>query len=411
MNNYWNAVTLSVCLAGLLASVLVAPAFAAVAPSSSITAVANDYSTWSSGYCTRIQLSNRGESVEQPEELRISLAGDTSIKSGWGGSFKREGETVVVRFADYVKQLQPGASQSKIGYCTRGNSHATLLVVYSEKPQHGQENQQTEQAEQAEQAEQVEEVNPHYLWSEGYENSPWDLNWGLEYKQSARQQITGNGALAGHKSALVTYPAGSYSSAGGVQYKMRFNLLSPAIPATDSLFVRYYVKFGDGIDFKRGGKLPGLIGGDANTGGRKPNGFDGFSARLMWRAGGRVVQYLYHPDQPRGYGEDLSWDVGGNPRYFNPGQWHCVETYLKMNTVSGSKGNYDGVVRSWLDGDMALNRTNIRFRHSEALKIDGLYFSTFFGGGNSSWAPVKDETVMFDEFVIDEQRIGCRDDL
>lgn len=247
----------------------------------------------------------------------------------------------------------------------------------------------------------------NYLWRDGYENDIWQQNWGLEFDHSNNQQIVGRGVLSGGKAALVTYPEGTYSSGGGVQYKLRFNHTIPEIAVSDSMYIRYYVKFNAAIDFIRGGKLPGFIGGEANTGGTKPTGFDGFSARIMWRADGRIVQYLYHPDQPGKYGEDLPWDEGGEPRFFTPGRWHCVETYLQMNTVVDGTGQFNGVVRSWLDGELALNRTDIRFRFTDALQIDGLYFSTFFGGGDASWAPVKDETTMFDEFVINDQRIGC----
>jgi hypothetical protein len=30
-----------------------------------------------------------------------------------------------------------------------------------------------------------------------------------------------------------------------------------------------------------------------------------------------------------------------------------------------------------------------------------MYFSTFFGGSNSSWAATADETILFDDFVIE----------
>ena len=247
----------------------------------------------------------------------------------------------------------------------------------------------------------------NYLWQDGYENDIWQQNWGLQFDHSNNQQIVGSGVLSGSKAALVTYPAGTFSSGGGVQYKMLFNRTIPEIAASDSMYVRYYVKFDANIDFIKGGKLPGFIGGDANTGGRKPTGFDGFSARIMWRADGRIVQYVYHPDQPGRYGDNLYWEEGGEPRYFTPGRWHCVETYLQMNTVVDGTAQFNGVVRSWLDGELALNRTDIRFRYTDAFQIDGLYFSTFFGGGDASWAPVKDETAMFDDFAVDDQRIGC----
>jgi Polysaccharide lyase 14 len=41
-----------------------------------------------------------------------------------------------------------------------------------------------------------------------------------------------------------------------------------------------------------------------------------------------------------------------------------------------------------------------------AYPLDGLYFSTFFGGSGSDWAPPKDETIDFDGFVISTSAIG-----
>ena len=66
----------------------------------------------------------------------------------------------------------------------------------------------------------------------------------------------------------------------------------------DDLYCSYYVRFAPGFDYVKGGELPGLAGGAANTGGNKPTGRDGWSARMMWRTGGEVVQYVYHVDQP-----------------------------------------------------------------------------------------------------------------
>ena len=41
-----------------------------------------------------------------------------------------------------------------------------------------------------------------------------------------------------------------------------------------------------------------------------------------------------------------------------------------------------------------------RFRDVDDFAIDTLYFSTFFGGGSSSWATTADEVVWFDDFEI-----------
>ena len=251
-----------------------------------------------------------------------------------------------------------------------------------------------------------------FLWFSGYEDDPWDDNWGLEWSALENHEVTAENVLFGSHAARVTYPVGTYSAEGGAQYRMAFDRLSPPLPAADEMYVRYYVKFDEGTDFILGGKLPGLLGGEGNTGGSPPDGFDGWSARIMWRANGRIVQYVYHPDQEGTYAEDMDWSEGGGSRYFIPGKWHCVETYIKMNTVNGdgeANASYDGIVRSWLDGELALNRTDVRFRYTDGFAIDGFYFSTFFGGSGAEWAPVKNEHAMFDNFVLSDQPIGCLD--
>jgi hypothetical protein len=200
------------------------------------------------------------------------------------------------------------------------------------------------------------------------------------------------------RSLCVRYPRGGVGpGAGGAQWQLRLG------KSYTELYCSYRIRFGDGFDFVKGGKLPGLAGGEANTGGNRPNGRDGWSARMMWRKGGRAVQYLYHPDQPTIYGLDLPWDVGGQ-RLFAPGVWHRVEHRVVMNTP----GRQDGLVQAWFDGVLALDTGNLRFRDVDSFAIDLFYFSTFFGGNDASWAPTRDESVCFDDFVIAGGRMAGR---
>lgn len=197
----------------------------------------------------------------------------------------------------------------------------------------------------------------------------------------------------------VAYPRGKYGNKfGGVQWKTYLDR------AYEHLVLTYRVKFGDGFNFVKGGKLPGLIGGhfagkpdSVVSGGSKPNGHDGWSARLMWRRRGEAVLYLYHPDQPGRYGEDLKWMVKGRPARFVPGRWHEVRTEIVLN----KPGQGDGIVRAWLDGEPALERRDIRFRDTNKIGIDALYFSTFFGGDDATWSATRDEAIYFDGFNID----------
>ena len=240
------------------------------------------------------------------------------------------------------------------------------------------------------------------LFFSGFESESWFSSWGLAWGPEPSDQgsiVMGSEALE-RRSLRVKYPKGTFSSGGGLQSLTDFGKLG--LEPRESIYLRYYVRFEPGFDFVKGGKLPGLAGGKGNTGGHKPSGTDGWSARAMWRADGKIVQYVYHPGQPGDYGEDFEWNFGGCPRFFKPGRWYCLETYVQMNTP----GKKDGVIRSWLDGEMALEIIHLRFRDVDSIKIDKLYFETFFGGGDASWATPRDQFAYFDDFVLAENYIG-----
>jgi hypothetical protein len=187
------------------------------------------------------------------------------------------------------------------------------------------------------------------------------------------------------KSLRVSYPRGSVGpSAGGAQFFVNL----PG--AHDELYCSYRVRFREGFDFVKGGKLPGLVGGSRPTGGRPDDG--GFSARLMWRTGGAVVQYVYHPHQTSKYGVDLPYDGAR----FQPGAWHTVTHRVVMNTA----GRANGIIQGWFDGRLALDKHDALLRVDGSVHIDGLYFSTFFGGNDDSWGATRDEYVDFDDFVV-----------
>lgn len=193
----------------------------------------------------------------------------------------------------------------------------------------------------------------------------------------------------------VTYPANQFGPAnGGVQFKV------PLGGSHDELFFAYRVRFGEGFSFMKGGKLPGLVGGSSPTG-CSPDP-DGFSARNMWRGGGDIVQYVYWPEQPNTCGDDLDYETGGDALSFNPGQWHTVEHRVRMNTV----GSQDGVLEAWVDGELSLSDDARLWRNDGTFAIDTLYFSTFFGGSDSSWAPASAQTVDFDDLVVSTEPLS-----
>ncbi len=188
----------------------------------------------------------------------------------------------------------------------------------------------------------------------------------------------------------VTYPANQYGpAAGGVQFKV------PLGQTYQELYFSYRVRFGAGFQFVKGGKLPGLVGGTAPTGCVTDTG--GFSARGMWRTNGAAVQYLYYPEKIAACGDDFPYLQSGAAVFFQPGTWHQVQERVVMNTP----GAHDGLLQAWFDGSLVVDHQSFLYRLSDAtFGVDALYFSTFFGGSDATWAPTSDQTVDFDDLVV-----------
>ncbi len=122
----------------------------------------------------------------------------------------------------------------------------------------------------------------------------WPLKYAAEKQSGAAQQVNFDG-----KTGLrISYPKGGV----GAGYTFAAKL-----PPRNAYYMEYDVRFGARFDFVLGGKLPGLCGGECNTGGQLPTGYDGWSTRYMWRKKGAGVIYAYHPDQPTRFGRTLGW--------------------------------------------------------------------------------------------------------
>lgn len=235
------------------------------------------------------------------------------------------------------------------------------------------------------------------LWMGDFSNPSWRSVWRVR-RQGAwgTQNMTAAPGRDGFSNILrVNFPAGSASPAasrqenapvGGGQF---FATLGIA-PQT-ALRLSYYVQFCDDFDFVKGGKLPGLFGGSGNSGGDIPNGQDGFSTRLMWRTDGAGEVYAYLPTS-QGHGTS----IGRGKWYFQPGVWHHIEQEVVLNRPNTQSGR----IRVWLDGAEVLDQGGLTFRTTNNLKIEGIFFSTFFGGDDTSWATPRSVYADFADFSV-----------
>lgn len=214
-----------------------------------------------------------------------------------------------------------------------------------------------------------------------------DGSFGLDISQLIDDPEAPGGVLL-----RTSYPAGSASRGtdgppGGMQAYMR--LPNPV----DVLDLTYQVRFPAGFDFVKGGKLPGLFGGEVTSGQNIPDGTNGFSTRYMWRAEGAGEVYAYLPSS-----EQHGTSLGRGCWSFPPGTWTTIHQRVQLNTPD----EQDGRITVWQDDRLVLDRGGLEFRTTDELRIDGLFFSTFFGGDDSTWASPVDQTVEFAEFTLTE---------
>ncbi len=221
--------------------------------------------------------------------------------------------------------------------------------------------------------------------------SSWDPNARIMFGENNVERI----ADAQFGSVLrVHYPAGSVNPGttpvGGTQFKSRF-------AATESICLSYWLRFDPKFDFVKGGKLPGLCGGDCPSGGEQTNGQTGWSTRYMWRRDGAGEVYAYILPA-----EAFGTELGEGKWTFVPGAWHHLEQMVTLN----APGQTNGSVRVWYDRKETdspdFEARDLVYRTVSTLKIDQIFFSTFFGGSDPTWATPVATYVDFAHFELFE---------
>lgn len=199
----------------------------------------------------------------------------------------------------------------------------------------------------------------------------------------------------------VRYPLGSASPAvtrdagapcGGVNFYATLGM-----KPCDTLYLQYYLKFSKNFDFVKGGKLPGLYAGTENNGGKVPDGTNGFSTRYMWRKDGAGEMYAYLPTS-----DIHGTSMGRGSWNFEPNVWYKMEQCVILN----KPGKTNGKIKIWVNDEPVFTASNLMFRTVDELKIEGLFFSTFFGGGDVSFASAVDTYTYYANFKVSNVYIG-----
>ena len=123
--------------------------------------------------------------------------------------------------------------------------------------------------------------------------------------------------------------------------------------------------------------------------------------RIVYRVGAESPEigfYAYHAEMKGTYGNHWPWSKDGKGLLEN-NRWYCIEQQAKMNTP----GESDGILRAWVDGKLAFEKTNVRMRDVPALKIEKIWINLYHGGSRTAQT---DDHLFIDNIVIAKKYIG-----
>ncbi|KAF8963165.1 polysaccharide lyase family 14 protein [Flammula alnicola] len=213
------------------------------------------------------------------------------------------------------------------------------------------------------------------------------------------------------------YPTGSINPKAQTPGGFGFYLAGPPAfvkrleTATEAIF-SYRMMLQDEWEWVKGGKLPGVFGGIGDlayrcSGGRKEDRCQCFDLRPMWRPDSVAELYSYLPITPENRAQlsavpprsieskDYGYSVGRGAYHLDRavGGWVTLAFRIKLNDL----GSNNGEIQLWIDGESVINVDGLTLRETEAGRIKGMHFQTFFGGHESDWASPKDQRAWFSD--------------
>lgn len=254
------------------------------------------------------------------------------------------------------------------------------------------------------------EGDPDVIMATGFEEADWRSAWGDQTVRGTFDIIEASPAdqfvpLSGH-ALRVTIPKGE-----NLGLDLSFSFKEQVGTEPEELYFRYYLRFSDNwrptLD---GGKLPGMSGtyGVSGWGGRKSDGNTGWSMRGQFyrlaedanpmSALTTIGTYAYHSDTQDNWGDAWPW-TDSSAGFLERNRWYCIEQYVRLNTP----GNMDGVLKGWVDGVLAFERTNVRYRNTPRLKIEKVWMNIYHGGKATASSDLR---LFIDNVVIARRYVG-----
>ena len=186
----------------------------------------------------------------------------------------------------------------------------------------------------------------------------------------------------------------------------------------ERVYFRRWIRFAPDYDQGNlnhtGGGMAGVAGsnkwGGMGKAGIKPTGADRFSAGFEpWRAWGRspipgaMALYVYLMDMARdkdgNYWGNLFQPAAERHRVPPRGEWVCLEQMIQVNTP----GEADGELAAWIDGELYLHLTGIRWRSEPQVTVKRVNVGIYVHRAE------QDNSVWYDDVVVSTGYVGVKE--
>ncbi|MGZ8409700.1 MAG: polysaccharide lyase [Hyphomicrobium sp.] len=177
---------------------------------------------------------------------------------------------------------------------------------------------------------------------------------------------------------------------GGIGFTWTPSDMGDANPKAACLSYRVFLP--SNFQFSPGGTLPGLMIGAAFNPRGEPIVGDGAAVRPGWSADGRTVVNVQYATRdgwknPSAISAKTAWPSG---------RWINVEQEVILNEA----GKKNGIIRLWLDGELAGENTALALRGDDALAMAGVIADIHYGGVLSNVAAPEDTEIRVSPFVV-----------
>lgn len=182
-----------------------------------------------------------------------------------------------------------------------------------------------------------------------------------------------------------TSPFASSAIKGGVSFPWR----PRSVQGKSAACLSYSVLLPADFQFNRGGVLPGISGTEAG-GSASP---EEFTARMVWREVGQGGATLRITTS----GGETQFAAAERETYpFPRGRWVKLEQEVVLNTPRQS----DGILRVWVDGKLAVERTDLIFRTRSGVAVAGVAADIFYGTAEGAGAAPADTKISLTPFDL-----------